>query len=74
MNISKGLLFLHGYVNPAQIVDFADAPSPRREYGAHTAADELGAPLGNAVESRRWFGTTSPAHDPHAGCIAGGCG
>ena len=74
MNIFKGLLFLHGYVSPAYIREFDADPTPRREFGAHTAAAELAAPLGNAVESRRWFGAANPVAHPQAGCIAGGCG
>jgi hypothetical protein len=75
MNLFKGLLFLHGYVTPTQFADFTDPPQARREYGAHTVADDLAAPLGNAVASQRWFGTPSPVVPAaQAGCLAGGCG
>ena len=75
MNIYKGLLFLHGHVNPANFSDFIDAQA-RYHYGASTAAEELAPPLGNRAASRRWFGrdAKSITHPSQAGCIAGGCG
>lgn len=75
MNIFKGLLFLHGHVNPASIDDFIDA-QPRHRYGAGTAAQEIAPALGNRAASRRWFGdNTEPASRfPETGCVAGGCG
>jgi hypothetical protein len=71
MNIFKGLLFLHGHINPADYADFADG-EPRREYGARTAADDLAAPLGNRAASSSWLGRAG-AETPQ-GCIVGGCG
>lgn len=75
MNIFKGLLFLHGYVNPADFADMLNV-EPRRHFGAGTAAQEFVAPLGNRAESRRWFGSDAKpdTHLSQAGCIAGGCG
>ena len=70
MNIFKGLLFLHGHITNLEQDD-----APRREYGAHTAADEIAPPLGNRVLSREWFGTPPAAASlPEAGCVVGGCG
>ncbi|NUS38231.1 MAG: hypothetical protein HOQ02_04300 [Lysobacter sp.] len=55
----KGLLFLHGYIN---IADLADQHE-RQRFGAGTAADAFARPLGNGAASRKWFG--SVARDPH---------
>jgi hypothetical protein len=74
MNIFKGLLFLHGDVNPVDLSGF-DGDIARRDYGARTAARELAPPLGNRVLSRRWFGTPATlAQLPETGCVTGGCG
>lgn len=74
MNIFKGLLFLHGYINPADYQAESDAPV-RREFGAHTAASEFVPPLGNRAAAGRLFGGRTPAPRlPDVGCIAGGCG
>jgi hypothetical protein len=74
MNIFKGLLFLHGYVNPADYEAELD-DKVRRQFGARTADRDFVAPLGNQAASRRRFGTPSQAlHAPQAGCVAGGCG
>ena len=70
MNIFKGLLFLHGYVNPADYQAELD-DQIRRQFGARTAATEFVPPLGNGAQSQRRFGAT-PATE--AGCVAGGCG
>lgn len=77
MDIFKGLLFLHGHINPADAADFIEpAAQARREYGARTAATDLAPPLGNRGLSRQWFGRESrdPAPLPPVGCVAGGCG
>lgn len=73
MNIFKGLLFLHGDINPADFGEFTDV-TERRDYGARTAARELAPPLGNRVLSQRWFGAPAQSRLPEAGCIVGGCG
>ena len=75
MNIFKGLLFLHGYINPADYQAELDDPL-RRQFGARTAASEFVPPLGNRAASRRAFGTPSyrATQLPEAGCVAGGCG
>jgi hypothetical protein len=75
MNIFKGLLFLHGYANPADYqAELED--QVRRQFGARTAASELVPPLGNQAASRRWLGASAnrPAQLPEHGCVAGGCG
>ena len=76
MNIFKGLLFLHGYTNPADYqAELED--QIRRQFGAATAAKEFQRPLGNAAASRRRFATGSTpaiARLPEPGCVAGGCG
>ena len=74
MNIFKGLLFLHGYIDPA---DFRAEPAdqPRRQFGARTAAGDFVAPLGNRAASERAFGQRKLAAAPtQLGCVAGGCG
>ena len=75
MNIFKGLLFLHGYVNPADYQAERDELA-RRQFGAGTAAGEFVPPLGNRAASRRVFGARSEraVQLPEAGCVAGGCG
>jgi hypothetical protein len=75
MNIFKGLLFLHGYINPADYQAELDDPL-RRQFGARTAASEFVPPLGNRAASRRAFGARSDdeLRLPEAGCVAGGCG
>ena len=75
MNIFKGLLFLHGYINPADYQAELD-DQIRRQFGAATAASEFVPPLGNRVAAQRAFGTSSRqmAPLPEAGCVAGGCG
>ena len=75
MNIFKGLLFLHGYVDPADYQAERDA-LVRRQFGAGTAASEFVPPLGNRAASRRAFGVRSDdgLRLPEAGCVAGGCG
>jgi hypothetical protein len=75
MNIFKGLLFMHGHVNPANVDDFIGAQA-RLRYGASTAADEVAPPLGNRAASQSWLRLDpAPANRfPEAGCIAGGCG
>lgn len=76
MNIFKGLLFLHGHINPADAGDFDEFTdvTVRRDYGARTAARELAPPLGNRALSQRWFGAPAQSRLPEAGCIVGGCG
>ncbi len=78
MNIFKGLLFLHGHMNPANPASFADDvdAEARYHYGARTAAAELAPPLGNRAASRRWFKSDPSAQPslPEAGCVTGGCG
>jgi hypothetical protein len=75
MNIFKGLLFLHGYVNPADYQAELD-DQIRRQFGARTAATEFVPPLGNGAQSQRRFGPGAPpaTRVPEAGCVAGGCG
>ena len=75
MNIFKGLLFMHGHVNPASVDDFI-GDQARLHYGASTAADEVAPPLGNRAASQSWLRLDpAPANRfPEAGCIAGGCG
>jgi hypothetical protein len=75
MNIFKGLLFLHGYANPADYQAELD-DQVRRQFGAGTAASEFVAPLGNRAASQRTFRTPShrAAPLPDAGCVVGGCG
>ena len=75
MNIFKGLLFLHGYTNPADYQAELD-DQIRRQFGAGTAASEFVPPLGNRAASRRAFGTPAkrPTQLPETGCVAGGCG
>ena len=77
MNIFKGLLFLHGHINPASPTSFADDvdAEARYHYGARTAAAEIAPPLGNRAASRRWFRGADPEPRlPEAGCVTGGCG
>lgn len=50
MNVFKGVLFLLDS-SPTPIV-YDDA----RHYGAATAANDFGHPLGNRAASERWFG------------------
>jgi hypothetical protein len=74
MNIFKGLLFLHGYINPADYQAGLD-DQIRRRFGAATAASEFVPPLGNHAAAQRAFGPpprTAPVLE--AGCVAGGCG
>jgi len=75
MNIFKGLLFLQGYINPADYQAELD-DQIRRQFGAATAASEFVPPLGNRAASRRAFGGRSDraVQLPEAGCVAGGCG
>ncbi len=75
MNIYKGLLFLHGYINPSNVADFAEQ-APRFHYGARTAANDIAPELGNRAVSIRSFGAAARAavNLPEAGCITGGCG
>ncbi|MFL6592764.1 MAG: hypothetical protein ACJ8GK_08685 [Luteimonas sp.] len=75
MNIFKGLLFLHGYTNPADYQAELD-DQIRRQFGAHTAARDFVAPLGNRAASERAFGSSRQAKAslPEVGCVAGGCG
>ena len=74
MNIFKGLLFLHGYANPADYQAELD-DQVRRQFGARTADRDFVAPLGNQAASRRRFGAPAIAASlPEAGCVAGGCG
>lgn len=75
MNIYKGLRFLHGYINPANVADFSDQ-APRLHYGARTAANDIAPELGNRAASRRRFGAAAKAikNLPEVGCITGGCG
>jgi len=75
MNIFKGLLFLHGYINPADYQAELEDPA-RRQFGAGTAAGEFVPPLGNRAAAQRAFGAPShrPVPFPEAGCVAGGCG
>ena len=74
MDIFKGLLFLHGYINPADYqAELED--QVRRQFGAATAASEFVPPLGNRAASRRAFGPRpGEARLPEAACVAGGCG
>ncbi|MGN6512472.1 MAG: hypothetical protein ACTHKZ_02705 [Lysobacteraceae bacterium] len=60
--IFKGLLFLHGYADAADLVD----RHPRPRFGADTAADTFGRPLGNRAASRQWFGPRRSAPRPPA--------
>jgi hypothetical protein len=72
MNIFKGLLFLHGYINPADYqAEFGD--QVRRQFGARTAASDFVPPLGNRAANERAFGSLA-APAPELGCVAGGCG
>ncbi len=75
MNVYKGLLFLHGYLNPADLSDFSEQ-TPRFHYGARTAANDIAPEVGNRAASRRSFGAAAkPAPSLiEAGCITGGCG
>lgn len=75
MNIFKGLLFLHGYANPADYQAELD-DQLRRQFGARTAARDFVAPLGNRAASERRFAALSnrDVRLPEAGCVAGGCG
>ena len=74
MNIFKGLLFLHGYTNPADYQAELD-DQIRRQFGAGTAASEFVPPLGNRAAAQRAFGVPPrPAPLLEAGCVAGGCG
>ena len=74
MNIFSGLLFLHGYTNPADYQAELD-DQIRRQFGARSAAGEFARPLGNGAASRRQFGTPpAAAAAPQVGCGAGGCG
>ena len=75
MNIFKGLLFLHGYTNPADYQAELD-DQIRRQFGAGTAASEFVPPLGNRAAAQHAFGTPSrpTVPLPEAGCVAGGCG
>ena len=75
MNIFKGLLFLHGYANPADYQAELD-DQMRHQFGADTAAGDFAAPLGNRAASGRAFRTPSnrAAPLPDAGCVVGGCG
>ena len=54
MNVFKGLLYLLDADQPASSVLVEN-----RRYGAATAADEFGAPLGNRAASERRFGSTA---------------
>jgi hypothetical protein len=77
MDIFKGLLFLHGHLTAIDAGEYADTPAlARRQYGAHTAAADLAAPLGNGGLSRQWSGADNPGARrlPELGCVAGGCG
>ena len=75
MNIFKGLLFLHGYANPADYQAELD-DQVRQQFGAGTAARDFAAPLGNRAASERALRTSSAraVRLPEAGCVAGGCG
>ena len=75
MDIFKGLLFLHGYMNPADYRAEPDDPI-RHQFGARTAAGDFVPPLGNRAASQHRFGTAPRrvAPSPEAGCVAGGCG
>ena len=75
MNIFKGLLFLHGYANPADYQAELD-DQVRHQFGAGTAAHDFAAPLGNRAASERALRTSSAraVRVPEAGCVAGGCG
>ena len=77
MDIFKGLLFFHGHLTTLDAGDYADTPVlARRQYGAHTAADDFAPPLGNRVVSRGGSRVATPARQrlPELGCVAGGCG
>ena len=65
--IFKGLLFLHGYANVADLAD----RHQRQRFGAGTAADALTRPLGNRAASRQWFG--AQAREPRPTTCSGGC-
>ena len=75
MNIFKGLLFLHGYANPADYQAELD-DQVRRQFGARTAARDFVPPLGNRAAADRAFRTLSnrAVQLPETGCVAGGCG
>ena len=76
MNIFKGLLFLHGYINPADYQAELD-DQIRHQFGAASVGNELARPLGNGAESRRRFGpaaNVAATRLPEAGCVTGGCG
>ena len=75
MNIFQGLLFLHGYISPADYRAHQDDQT-RTRFGARTAADDFVPPLGNRAASRRLFGASSndAVVMPEVGCVAGGCG
>jgi hypothetical protein len=57
MNVFKGVLFL--LESSPTAIDFNEAP----HYGAATAANEFGRPLGNRAASERWFGTLRDRQD-----------
>jgi hypothetical protein len=74
MNIFKGLLFLHGYINP---FDHQGEPTDqaRQHFGAGTAARDFVPPLGNRAASERVFGSRrDEVVLPEVGCVTGGCG
>ncbi len=50
MNMFKGLMFLDGHFTRPE-----DLEEPRAEYGAHTAAADFGATLGNRAASASWL-------------------
>jgi hypothetical protein len=57
MNVFKGVLYL--LESSPTPIDFNDAP----HYGAATAANEFGRPLGNRAASERWFGPLRDRQD-----------
>lgn len=54
MNVFKGLLFLLDSSTPTHVGDTTP------HYGAATAADGFGRPLGNRAASEQWFGRRAP--------------
>lgn len=57
----KGLMFLHGhFIRPDDL-----AETPRKQYGARTAAAEFGRPLGNRAASAAWFGRGGAPQSEH---------
>lgn len=57
MNVFKGLLFLLDSSTPSHSGDTTP------HYGAATAADRFGRPLGNRAASEQWFGRRATNED-----------